>query len=176
MKKWIWTFVVCAAGLDVCFSYVCRDSMLEWESNPVARWAFQSYGLEGVILYRVLLLAFAMAMGFTKTRFSWLVAPTWGAGHAYLLVTLLAVGPYVSVLRTGSCQDSDSRAEVVASEIACSSSHQPSELPSNADIRCCFPSPSPLPGPELQLVAITAQATDQLDLGTRGNSSHQALE
>jgi len=99
MNKWIWTFVVSAACLDVCFCYQCQSSMLDWESNPVACWAFRSWGITGVVLFRASLLAFAVLMSRTKTRWSWLVAPTWGVAHAYLLVTLLVAGPYVSTLR-----------------------------------------------------------------------------
>jgi hypothetical protein len=106
MNKYIWTFVGLAACLDVCFCYELRDSMLEWESNPLARWAFRSQGLSGVIVYRIFWLAFAVAMSRTRTSWSWLVAPTWGVAHAYLLVTLLLVGPYVSTLRAGTIKAS----------------------------------------------------------------------
>jgi hypothetical protein len=99
MKKWIWTFVALVACLDVEFFYRCQDSMLDWESNPVARWMFGSCGLPGIVLYRVSLLAFAVVMSCTRTRWSWLVAPVWGSGHAYLLVTLFLTGPYIGALR-----------------------------------------------------------------------------
>ncbi len=107
MNKWIWTFVVLAAFLDVSFCYKCQDSMLDWESNPFARWAFRSWGIPGVVLYRIFWLTFALGMSCTRTRWSWLVAPAWGAAHAYLLVTLLLAGPYVGALQASTCpQDS----------------------------------------------------------------------
>jgi hypothetical protein len=102
MKKWIWTFTVLMAFADVCISYKCRDTMIEWETNHLVSLMLQSYGFAAVILFRVLLLAFAAAMSCTKTRLSWLVAPTWGVAHAYLLVTLLVLGPELTVLRMGN--------------------------------------------------------------------------
>jgi hypothetical protein len=102
MKKWIWTFTVLTAFADVCISFKCRDTMIEWESNHLARLMLQSYGLAGVVFFRLLLLAFAAAMSCTKTRLSWLVAPTWGLAHAYLLATLLVLGPQLTVLRIGN--------------------------------------------------------------------------
>jgi hypothetical protein len=100
MNKWIWTFVLLAACLDVEFCYKCRDSMLDWESNPVARWTYRSGGIAGVVAFRAFLLAFALGMSCTRTRWSRLVAPVWGAGHAYLLATLLLVCPYTGTLGT----------------------------------------------------------------------------
>jgi hypothetical protein len=102
MNKWIWGFVVSVACLDIGFSYNCQDSMLDWESNPVARWTFQSGGITGVVAFRALILLFAVGMSCTTTRWSRLVAPIWGAGHAYLLMTLLMAGPYIGTLRTAS--------------------------------------------------------------------------
>jgi hypothetical protein len=113
MNRWIWTFVVLAACLDVGFCYECRDSMLEWESNPLARGAFRTCGLAGVVLYRAFWLAFAFALSRTHTRLSWLIAPTWGAAHAYLMVTLLIAGPYVAALRTTDTAHSPMQAETV---------------------------------------------------------------
>jgi uncharacterized protein YjbJ (UPF0337 family) len=100
MNKWIWTFTVLTAFVDVCIPYRCQTTMLEWESNPLACLMLQSHGFAGVILFRVALLAFAMTMGCVKTRLSWLVAPTWGAAHAYLLLTLLVLGPQLTILQT----------------------------------------------------------------------------
>src|SRR5215467_13577434 len=102
MNKWIWTFVVLAAFLDVSFSIKCQDSMLDWESNPFARWTFRSWGIPGVVVYRAFWLTFALGMSCTRIRWSWLIAPAWGAAHAYLLVTLLLVGPYVGTLQASS--------------------------------------------------------------------------
>jgi hypothetical protein len=102
MNKWIWTFVVLAAFLDVSFCYKCQESMLDWESNPFARWTFRSWGIPGVVLYRAFWLTFALGMSWTKTRWSWLVAPAWGAAHVYLLVTLLLAGPYVGTLQAAT--------------------------------------------------------------------------
>jgi hypothetical protein len=101
MKKWIWAFVLLVACLDVEFCYKCRDSMPDWESNPVARWTFRSCGIPGVFGYRFSLLLFAVGMSWTRTRWSRLVAPVWGIGHAYLLVTLFLTGPYVGALQVG---------------------------------------------------------------------------
>jgi hypothetical protein len=102
MNKWIWIFVVLVACLDVEFFYQCQDSMLDWESNPVARWTFRSSGMPGIVVYRMFLLVFALAMSCTRTRWSRLVAPVWGAGHAYLLATLLLASPYLGTFRAGA--------------------------------------------------------------------------
>lgn len=102
MNKRIWMFTVLAAFIDLCISYRCRGTMSEWEANPVALLMLRSHGFAAVILFRIALLAFAMTMSCAKARLSWLVAPTWAAGHAYLLVTLVALGPQLSVLEGGN--------------------------------------------------------------------------
>jgi len=113
MNKWIWGFVVSVACLDIGFCYKCQDSMLDWESNPVARWTFRSGGISGVVAFRALVLLFAVGMSCTTTRWSRLVAPIWGAGHAYLLMTLLLAGPYIGTLRAASTFQLPVRAETI---------------------------------------------------------------
>jgi hypothetical protein len=94
MKKYVWCFVIAVAIADSAFTWACRHSALEWESNPVATVVISLLGAPGAIAYRFAWLAFAGSMARTKTRLSWAVTPVWGLGHLYLLVILCQALPY----------------------------------------------------------------------------------
>jgi hypothetical protein len=98
MRYWLWVFILAVAVADASFTWRCRESVAEWESNPVATWVFRWGGALGAIAYRGLWLAFAAAIARVKSRLSWLVTPVWAAGHLYLLVILLQTVPYAPVL------------------------------------------------------------------------------
>jgi hypothetical protein len=98
MKKYVWSFVIAVTVADSAFTWVCRDSALEWELNPAATAVISWLGVPGAIAYRFACLAFAGSMARTKTRLSWVVTPVWGIGHLYLLVTLCQVLPYALVI------------------------------------------------------------------------------
>jgi hypothetical protein len=99
MRKTIWAFIVVVAAADVYFTWSCRDSVAEWEANPVAAWVNSWAGLPGMFAYRVLWLGFAAAMAWMRTPLSRLVTPVWGAGHLYLLVLLVQAYPHLPQLR-----------------------------------------------------------------------------
>jgi hypothetical protein len=94
----MWCFVVLVALADISFTWVCRKTAVEWESNPAASGILTNMGPAAVIAYRVVWLVFAGLMARTKTRLSWLVTPTWAVGHAYLLCVLIQSLPFAMVL------------------------------------------------------------------------------
>jgi len=98
MKKCIWAFILGVAGMDVSFTWLCRTTVREWESNPVAAMAYDELGAIGAIGYRALWLAFAAAMASTRNRISGLITPVWGVGHLYLLAALLQSLPFLKAL------------------------------------------------------------------------------
>jgi hypothetical protein len=98
MKKYVWSFVIAVTLADSAFTWVCRHSALEWESNPAATAVISWLGVPGAIAYRFACLAFAGSMARTKTRLSWVVTPVWGIGHLYLLVILCLAFPYALVI------------------------------------------------------------------------------
>jgi hypothetical protein len=98
MRKYIWTFVIVVALADAGFTWACRQSAPDWESNPAAVAVMSWLGAPGAIAYRFLWLAFAACMARTKTRLSWLVTPVWCAGHLYLLVILCQSLPYAPAI------------------------------------------------------------------------------
>jgi|SRR5262245_24761582 len=98
MKRCIWAFILGVAVLDVSFTWKCRDSVKEWECNPVASQLMERGGTTAVILYRALWLAFAACMATTKTRISALITPVWCLGHLYLLLVLLQALPWAMML------------------------------------------------------------------------------
>jgi hypothetical protein len=98
MKKYVWSFVIAVSLADSAFTWVCRDSALEWEENPVAIAVISRLGAAGAIAYRFACLAFAGSMARARTRLSWMVTPVWGLGHLYLLVILCRVLPYALVI------------------------------------------------------------------------------
>jgi hypothetical protein len=89
MNKWIWGFMLGVALVDVHFTWRYRETVAEWEMNPVACRAVQWAGVAGAAAYRALWLGFAGAMARTRTRLSWLITPVWGTAHVYLLITLI---------------------------------------------------------------------------------------
>ena len=94
MKKFVWSFVIAVTVADSVFTWVCRRTALEWESNPAATAVMSKLGAPGAIAYRFACLAFAGSMARTKTRLSWAVTPVWGVSHVYLLVALGRALPY----------------------------------------------------------------------------------
>jgi hypothetical protein len=52
MKKCIWTFILGVAAMDVSFTWQCRATVREWESNAVAAMVFDELGAIGAIGYR----------------------------------------------------------------------------------------------------------------------------
>jgi hypothetical protein len=98
LKKSVWMFVLVVAIADVAFTCEFRQSVSEWEGNRVAGWILEREGVAGVVLYRALWLGFAWAMARSRARLSWLVTPVWGAGHVYLLVSLIRAYPYLAAL------------------------------------------------------------------------------
>jgi hypothetical protein len=98
MKKYVWSFVIAVTMADSAFTWVCRHSALEWESNPAASAVISWGGAPGAIAYRFACLTFAGSMARTKTRLSWAVTPAWGIGHVYLLVILCRALPYALVI------------------------------------------------------------------------------
>jgi hypothetical protein len=100
MKKCIWGFILAVAATDVYFTWEGRGSVGEWESNPVAEAVFKKAGILGAIAYRGLWLGYAGLLARTKTQWTWVITPTWAAGHLYLLVTLVRVYPYLQVLQS----------------------------------------------------------------------------
>jgi hypothetical protein len=99
MKNLIWGFILGVAAMDIAFTWVCRDSANEWESNPIAALVFQSKGVLGAVVYRVAWLGYAGIMARLRTRLSWIITPVWGVGHVYLLITLIQACQYVPTLR-----------------------------------------------------------------------------
>lgn len=89
MKKGIWTFIVAVAAADVYFLWICRDTAMEWEANPVARWAMLQAGVAGAVGLRLGVLGYAWAMTQVRSRLGWLVTPVWGLVHVGLLVVLM---------------------------------------------------------------------------------------
>jgi hypothetical protein len=100
MNKYIWSFVILVALADITFTWACRNTAAQWESNPAAMEIVSNMGPGAAIAYRLAWLAFAGVMARTRTRFSWLVAPTWAAGHAYLLCVLVQSLPDAIFLGT----------------------------------------------------------------------------
>jgi len=98
MKKLMWAFMIGVAVLDVWFTWSCRSTVSDWESNPIAALAFQYLGVTGAALYRGFWLLYAALMSWTQTRYSWMITPVWALGHAYLLVTLLQSMQYMAYL------------------------------------------------------------------------------
>jgi hypothetical protein len=98
LKKSVWMFVLVVAIADIAFTWEFRVSFSDWEGNRVAGWVFERDGVSGVVLYRALWLGFAWAMARSRARLSWLVTPVWGAGHVYLLVSLIRAYPYLAAL------------------------------------------------------------------------------
>jgi hypothetical protein len=98
MKRFTWSFVIAVALADSAFTWVCRHSALEWESNPAATAVLSCLGAPGAVAYRFACLAFAGGMARTKTYLSWMVTPVWGLGHLYLLAILCRALPYALVI------------------------------------------------------------------------------
>lgn len=98
MSKYIWTFIVAVALADVYFTWTCRSSVLEWESNPVASFACRQAGLWGAVLLRTAALAFAALIARLRSRFGWLITPICGVAHAYLLAVLAQSFLYLPAL------------------------------------------------------------------------------
>jgi hypothetical protein len=99
MKNLIWGFILGVAAMDIAFTCVCRDSANEWESNPIASLVLQSKGVLGAVVYRVVWLGYAGVLARLRTRLSWIITPVWGAGHVYLLITLIQSCQYLPTLR-----------------------------------------------------------------------------
>ena len=99
MKNLIWGFILGVAFVDCVFTWECRQSVTEWESNPAASLVFQWKGVLGAVLYRAVWLGYAGILARLRTRFSWLITPVWGLGHAYLLVVLIQSFQYLPTLR-----------------------------------------------------------------------------
>ena len=98
MKKYVWSFVIAVTVADSAFTWVCRRSALEWESNPAASAVISWLGAPGAIADRFACLTFAASMARTKTRLSWVVTPVWGIGDLYSLVILCPASPYALVI------------------------------------------------------------------------------
>jgi hypothetical protein len=88
MKTYLWVFILVVAIADMAFTYAYANTAADWEANPVAAATLRNAGVAGAIGYRILWLGFAAVAARAKTRFSWLVTPVWGLGHAYLLAVL----------------------------------------------------------------------------------------
>ena len=98
MNKLIWLFIIGVSLIDVGFTWECRKTMSQWESNAVAATIVEHGGAVGAITYRAGWLGFAGLMTRTKNRLSWLITPVWGLGHAYLLFILMQSVPFLSTL------------------------------------------------------------------------------
>jgi hypothetical protein len=85
-----WAFVLGVAGYDVLFAWHFRDGFLNWELNPVARWAAGLYGLGAVFIAKALAVVFAAAVGmYCHQRRHRLEAPyTFTVGGVHLLLSL----------------------------------------------------------------------------------------
>ena len=98
MNKCIWTFILVVAVADVYFSWSCRASVLEWEANPVAFFAFRQTGIWGAIALRVSTLSYAAVMARLRSRCGWLITPVCGTAHLYLLAALAQSYQHLAVL------------------------------------------------------------------------------
>jgi hypothetical protein len=98
MSKCIWAFILGVSVLDISFTWRCRTTLTEWESNPVASAIGEHCGAPAVVLYRVGWLGFAGLMARTKNRLAALVTPVWGMAHLYLLFALVQVLPFLNAL------------------------------------------------------------------------------
>jgi hypothetical protein len=99
VKNLIWAFILGVALADVNFTWRCRQSVTEWESNPAASVIFEWQGVFGAALYRAVWLGYAAVLARFRTRLSWLITPVWGLGHAYLLIVLVQCYRYLPVLQ-----------------------------------------------------------------------------
>ena len=99
MKNLVWGFILGVAAMDIAFTWECRDSAREWESNPIASFVLQSKGVLGAVVYRVAWLGYAGILSRLRTRLSWAITPVWGMGHLYLLITLIQSFQYLPALR-----------------------------------------------------------------------------
>src|ERR1700730_3926904 len=84
-----WVFVVAVSVADAAFFWFCRDTAREGEVKPVVLLVLRCAGLVGVMGWRAAWGGFALFMGHTGTRRSWLIAPVWATGHLYLLAVLM---------------------------------------------------------------------------------------
>lgn len=85
-----WGFIIVVAAYDTHFAWRYRDMLPHWEMNPLVCWTFASFGLEGVILFKAVGLAFALGLaGYCYWRRPRLEAPfTWTVGGVYFLLSL----------------------------------------------------------------------------------------
>jgi hypothetical protein len=84
----IWTFISYVAIDDSHFAWQHRDELASWEVNPLARWMASELGVEALLGFKVVGLAFAFALAaYCRVRHlgleKWL---TWVAGGAYLVL------------------------------------------------------------------------------------------
>jgi hypothetical protein len=71
-----WTFVILVAAYDSFFAWDHRDQFAFWEVNPVARWLDQLFGLAGVLVVKIIALAFgALVAAYCQQRRHRLAAP-----------------------------------------------------------------------------------------------------
>ena len=47
-----WVFVFAVAAYDAAFAWCHRETFLEWELNPAARWAANNFGLPAVFTFK----------------------------------------------------------------------------------------------------------------------------
>jgi hypothetical protein len=85
-----WVFIVLVAAYDSHFAWQHRELLLTWELNPLACWTFESLGLEALIVFKAVGLAFAIALaGYCHVRRPRLETPfTLIVGCAYFLLCL----------------------------------------------------------------------------------------
>jgi hypothetical protein len=98
--KWFglaWGFVFAVAAYDVYFAWEHRDTFMEWELNPAARWGSEHFGLPAVFTFKfagLILAAFVAAWCLSRRRRSGLyMTLITASAHAILLFLYASHSP-----------------------------------------------------------------------------------
>lgn len=52
----LWLFIFCVTTIDISYALYNRATIVLWESNPIALWIIENYGIYHTICFRLLTL------------------------------------------------------------------------------------------------------------------------
>jgi len=84
----VWSFVVIAAAYDSYFAWREQAAIDVWEMNPVARWAAGALGVQALICFKAVGIAYGLGLAVFCHRHYHVLGRrlTTAAGSAYLLL------------------------------------------------------------------------------------------